>query len=173
MGKGFALGFIVAVVLFAAGAYSFITLGLMPAGQDQKPGALETWAAKTSLRATVGRQAPSLTSPIQPTEPNLTAGAKLYVTHCQVCHGGTDAEPTFIAKGLNPDPPQLAKEGVEDDPEGVSYWKIAHGIRFTGMPAFRETLSNEQMWQLALFLKQMDKLPPATKQAWVASPTVR
>jgi thiosulfate dehydrogenase len=139
--KAFILGIIVALAAMIVGGYIFVKLGALPAGQDDKPGKLEKWAAKTSLAATIGRQAKGLISPMQPTEANLTAGATLYVTHCQVCHGGADAKASAIAKGLTPDPPQLAKDGVEDDPEAVTWWKIAHGIRFTGMPSFHESLT--------------------------------
>ena len=104
MAKGFILGLIVAFVLLIAGGYFFITTGALPAGQDSKPGKLETWAAKTSLSATINRETKGLTSPLQPTESNLTAGANLYVANCQVCHGGPDANATSIAKGLTPDP---------------------------------------------------------------------
>jgi mono/diheme cytochrome c family protein len=34
------------------------------------------------------------------------------------------------------------------------------------MPAWEGTLNDEQIWTLALFLKHMDKLPPAAEQAW-------
>lgn len=167
--KSFILGIIVALAAMILGGYVFVKLGALPAGQDSKPGKLETWAAKTSLAATIGHESKGLTSPMQPTEANLTAGASLYFTHCQVCHGGADATPSSIAKGLTPDPPQLAKDGVEDDPEGVTYWKIAHGIRFTGMPGFRESLSDPQIWQIALFVKHMDSLPPGSRAAWAAA----
>jgi mono/diheme cytochrome c family protein len=60
----------------------------------------------------------------------------------------------------------LATDGVEDDSEGVSFWKIKHGIRLTGMPAWSGALSDEQIWSLALFLKHMDKLPPRAQAAW-------
>jgi mono/diheme cytochrome c family protein len=63
-------------------------------------------------------------------------------------------------------PPQLGKDGIEDDPEGVIYWKIAHGIRWTGMPAFDHTLSQTQIWQLTLMLKNLNHLPPAAHKAW-------
>jgi hypothetical protein len=63
-------------------------------------------------------------------------------------------------------PPQFATHGVEDDPDGVSFWKIKHGIRLTGMPSFGDSLSDQQIWTLAIFLKHMDKLPPAVQQAW-------
>jgi thiosulfate dehydrogenase len=169
MGRGVLLGFVVAVSIAAIGGYLFVRMGMLPAGQDQKPGALEKWAAKTSLSATISREAKLLKSPLQATETNLTAGATLYVEHCQVCHGGAEATPSSIARGLAPDPPQLAKDGVEDDPEATTYWKIAHGIRFTGMPSFRSTLSETQMWQMTLFVKHMDALPAGTRQAWATA----
>jgi thiosulfate dehydrogenase len=164
----FLLGFIVAIAAVFAGAYWFITSGRMPAGQDVKPGALEKWAAKNSLRATMRREAQGLKSPLAPTDDNLAAGIALYVAHCQICHGGSDGAASPVARGLTPNAPQLARDGVEDDPEGVTYWKIAHGIRFTGMPSFRQTLSEREMWQIALFAKRMDKLSPGLRQAWAA-----
>jgi mono/diheme cytochrome c family protein len=166
--RGFVLGLFVAIAAVIAGGYLFVTSGALPAGQDAKPGALERWAAKTSLRATMRREARTLTSTLLPTDDNLAAGVALYVAQCQVCHGGPDAVPSSIARGLSPNAPQLARDGVEDDPEGTIYWKIAHGIRFTGMPAFRQTLADRELWQIALFLKHMDKLPPGIRQAWAA-----
>ena len=88
------------------------------------------------------------------TAPFATARAK----------GDPSASP--VAKDLYPRPPQLATDGVEDDPEAFSFWKIKHGIRWTGMPSWKQTLTDQQIWTLALFLKHMDKLPPAAEQAW-------
>ena len=168
MARGFLFGIVVSIAAVIAGAYLVVKGGVLPAGQDVKPGAIEKWAAKTSLRATMYREAQALRSPLPPTDENLAAGVALYVAHCQVCHGGPDAVASSIAKGLTPSAPQLAKHGVEDDPEGTIYWKIAHGIRFTGMPAFRPTLSDREIWQMALFAKRMDKLSPGLRQAWTA-----
>jgi thiosulfate dehydrogenase len=166
--KGFVLGFVVAIATLIAASYFFVTRGALPAGQDSKPSRLEKWAAKRSLQATMRREAQGLKSPLQLTDDNLTAGLALYRAHCQVCHGGADGRASSIARGLTPNVPQLAKDGVEDDPEGVTYWKVAHGIRFTGMPAFGETLSGPEMWQIALFAKHMDSLPPGARSAWLA-----
>jgi mono/diheme cytochrome c family protein len=154
-----------------AGGYLLVISGTLPAGQDAKPSALEEWAAKRSLRATIARETVGLKSPLQPTDDNLTAGVALYRTQCQVCHGGADGAASAIARSLTPNPPQLAKEGVADDPEGTTYWKIAHGIRFSGMPGFRQTLSDREVWQLALFAKHMDSLPPGARKAWLAEKT--
>jgi thiosulfate dehydrogenase len=52
--------------------------------------------------------------------------------------------------------------GVTDDPPGETYWKVANGIRLTGMPSYRSVLTDTQMWQVSLLLANADKpLPPA------------
>jgi thiosulfate dehydrogenase len=52
--------------------------------------------------------------------------------------------------------------GVSDDPAGETYWKVANGIRLTGMPAYKEMLTDTEMWQVSLLLANADKpLPPA------------
>jgi mono/diheme cytochrome c family protein len=171
VGKGFVRGFVAAVAALIAAGYVFVTSGALRAGQDSKPGALEKWAAKSSLHATIRKEAQGLKPPFQPSEGDFTAGIALYRAHCQVCHGGSDGTVSSIAKGLTPSPPQLAKDGVEDDPEGETYWKVAHGIRFTGMPGFRETLSDREIWQIALFAKHMDSLPPGPRGVWLSAKT--
>ena len=166
--RGFIAGIIAAVVIVLVGGYLLLQSGSIPANADAKPGGLELWAAKTSLDATLRNQAPKQPNPIALTDANLIAGIALYGQHCAICHGTAAGESSAspVAKGLYPAPPQFAAEGVEDDPEGASYWRIRHGIRLSGMPAWGAALTDRQMWTLALFLKHMDTLPPAAQQAW-------
>ena len=168
MMKGIVAGVALTLLVFLSGAYALVRSGLIPANADAKPGWLETWVAGTSLDATLLRDAPKAQNPVPLNDANLLAGVQLFAQNCAVCHGSAKgaASPSPIAKGLYPKPPQLATDGVEDDPEGDSFWKIKHGIRLTGMPSWRYTLSDRQIWTLALFLKHMDKLPPAAQQAW-------
>jgi mono/diheme cytochrome c family protein len=166
--KAFLLGIVVALALLALVGVVLVRTGQVPANADAPPGKLETWAASTSLEATLAREAPGIADPVAPTDENLRAGIALFATNCAVCHGsskGNDAA-SPIARGLYQKPPQFASEGVEDDPEGESFWKIQHGIRLTGMPSFRGTLSERQIWTIATFLKHMDKLPPSVQPAW-------
>ena len=164
----FILGIVFTLVVLAGVGYYLLSSGFIPANADAKPGSLERFVARTSLRATLARDAPKEPNPVQLTDDNLAAGIKLYETNCAICHGTaagkTSASP--IAKGENPAPPQLATDGVEDDPEGWTFWKIKNGIRWTGMPAWKDALSDQQIWTLALFLKHMDSLPPGPAAAW-------
>ena len=59
---------------------------------------------------------------------------------------------------------------MSDDPVGETYWKVANGIRLTGMPSFDKVLNETQMWQVSLLLANADKLPDSVKQALVAAP---
>ncbi len=168
MFKGFVLGVLATFIAAAACGYVVLRLGLVPANADATPGPLEAWAAGVSLDATLAREAPAGPNPVPMTEANLVAGINLYGRHCAICHGSAmgDASASPVARGEYPAPPQLATHGVEDDPEGYSFWKIRHGIRWTGMPSWKDTLSDQEIWTLALFLKYMDKLPPAAQAAW-------
>ncbi len=166
--RGAIAGAVGLLVLVAIGGYAAVRMGAVPANADGRPMPFERWAARTSLAATLGREAPKTPNPLALDDPNLLAGIKLYAQNCAVCHGASDALRSRIAQGLYQKPPQLAKDGVEDDPDGVTYWKIAHGIRFTGMPAFGSSLTQRQVWQLTLFLKHMDSLPTAPERVWKA-----
>lgn len=168
MFKGVVLGVALTLAGALIGAYLVVRSGLIPANADAAPGWLEAWIASTSLDATLARDAPRVENPVALTEQNLVNGVHLFAENCAICHGSAKgaAAPSRIAKGLYQKPPQLATDGVEDDSEGVSFWKVKHGIRLTGMPSFGDSLSDQQIWTLALFLKHMNKLPPAAQEIW-------
>jgi mono/diheme cytochrome c family protein len=94
-----------------------------------------------------------------PDEAGFVKGATLYVQNCAICHGTAHGTPTAIAQGFAVHAPQFAKHGVDDDPVGETYWKIDHGIRFTAMPAFDQTMDQQSIWQIAYFLKNLPSLP--------------
>ena len=170
--KGFMLGIVATVVMLLVAGYVGVTQGLLiPANADAQPSRMERWMASRSLSATIDREMPTQPNPVSATDANFEAGIKLYAENCAACHGVPSERPSTIAIGLYQHAPQLAKHGVEDDPEGETFWKIKHGIRLTGMPSFTRTLSDTQIWTLALFLKHMDSLQPGPKRVWQATKT--
>ncbi len=168
MVRGFILGIAFTVVVEAGIGYLILSNGLISANADAEPGPIELFLSGTALRATLDKQAPKEPNPVRLTDENLVSGIKLYETNCAICHGTAEgkASASPIAKGENPSPPQLASEGVEDDPEGWTFWKIKNGIRWTGMPGWKDELSDQQIWTLALFLKHMDNLPTGPAAMW-------
>ena len=167
----FLAGIILTLAVLVGAGYYAVTAGLVPANADSRPGALERWAANTALDVALRRETTGLENPVQTNDENLIAGVHLYAENCAICHGASDGKPSNPAQGFYIDAPQLAKDGVEDDPEAVSFWKIKHGIRFTAMPSFGTTLKDDEIWKIAIFLKQMDKLPPAVDAEWKKFPS--
>ena len=48
--------------------------------------------------------------------------------------------------------------------DGELYYIIENGIRLTGMPGFKQSLSETQMWQVSLLLANANKISDAVKQ---------
>jgi mono/diheme cytochrome c family protein len=159
----FLLGFVTAFVLIVLGGYAYLSLGMAPVATSAPPLPFEKKITGIALKARVDKEAPK-TAPMAPSDEVYAAGAQVYRTNCAVCHGLPGQPRTGIAKGEFPKPPELFKgKGVTDDPAGETYWKVANGIRLTGMPGFTGSLNTEQMWQVSLLLANADKLPEAVR----------
>jgi thiosulfate dehydrogenase len=164
----FIVGLLLGLALVPLGAYLYFTGGSAPVATTDSNMPFETFFARKALNARIAKDMPK-SVPIQANEANYLAGAELYKQHCAVCHGLPLTPKTAIAAGMYPPPPLLLEgKGVTDDPPGESYWKIFNGLRLTGMPGFSKSLSETQMWQLALLLANADKLPPSAKAVLVA-----
>jgi mono/diheme cytochrome c family protein len=165
----FIAGLLLGLILVPLGAYMYFTGGSAPIATTDSDMPFETFLAHKALNARIAKDMPKIV-PIQATEANYLAGAELYKQDCGVCHGLPLSPKTAIANGMYPRPPQLFQEkGVTDDEPGETYWKIFNGIRLTGMPGFSKSLSETQMWQVAILLANADKLPASAKAALVAS----
>lgn len=160
--KSFILGLVLGVLLLPVTAYFYLRSGYAPVATAAPPLPLERKLTSMALNARISKEAPK-ESPVPATEPNLLAGAKTYREYCSVCHGTSTDPQTATAKGMFPHPPKLFQsKGVTDDPAGETFWKVANGIRLTGMPAYRGSLTDEQMWQVSQLLAT-EKLPQSVK----------
>ncbi len=161
--KTFLLGLIVGILLLPATALVYIRRGDVPVETSAPPLPMEKTVTRMALKARIAKEAPK-DSPVAPSEANLVAGAVVYRDYCASCHGLPEKPKSAEAKGMFPPPPQLlAGKGVTDDPVGETYWVAANGIRLTGMPAFRGSLSEDQLWQVSQMLAHADKLPQKGK----------
>jgi mono/diheme cytochrome c family protein len=169
MGK-FLIGVIVGLIVIPAGIYMYFSSGSAPVATSSAPMPFEKMLAGMALHARMDKEMPK-SVPINPDEAAYVGGAQVYKEHCAVCHGLPGQAQTAIAQGMFPKPPKLTEgKGVTDDPPAETYWKVAGGIRMTGMPGFDKSLSTTQMWQVSLLMANADKLPQAAKDVLTASP---
>lgn len=157
--KSFLIGLIAGLILIPVCGFIYLRMGLAPVATSAPPLPMERSITHMALNARIDKEAPK-SAPFQASEDDLKSGAKLYRAHCAVCHGIPGGQKTLIARGMFPKPPELlVGTGVTDDPAGETYWKVANGIRLTGMPGFSQSLSPRQMWQVSLMVAGADKLP--------------
>jgi thiosulfate dehydrogenase len=168
--KKFVWGVIVGVVLVPLCGYFYFGSGAVPVATSAPPMPFEKMLAHKALDARISREMPA-SVPIQADDANLIAGAQVYGHHCAVCHGRPGQPEGGFAKGMFPHPPKLTEgTGVTDDEPGETYWKVANGIRLSGMPSFKPSLSDTEMWQVSLMCAHADKLPQAAKDVLTAPP---
>jgi thiosulfate dehydrogenase len=164
----FIAGLILGFLLVPFGVYLYVAGGSAPVATTDSDFPFEAFFARKAMNARLKKDMPK-NVPIQSNEANYLAGAELYKQDCAVCHGLPLAPKTAIATGMYPRSPLLFEgKGVTDDEPGESYWKIFNGIRLSGMPGFSKSLSETQMWQLALLVANADKLPTSAKAVLVA-----
>ncbi len=170
MGK-FLVGLIVGLIVIPAGVYMYFSSGTAPVATSSAPMPFEKMLAGMALHARLRKEMPKA-PPIPADEAAFVAGAQVYKDNCAVCHGLPGQPLSAIAQGMFPKPPKLMEgKGVTDDAPEESYWKIAGGIRMTGMPGFEKMLSSTQMWQVSLLVANADKLPKSAKDALSATAT--
>jgi mono/diheme cytochrome c family protein len=167
MGK-FILGVIVTLLILILGGLGFAMLGFFPTNANVAPPHFEKRIANTAVDASMERHAPHVTNPVPPTDQNFEDGMKLYTMHCAVCHGGLDRKPTPLSNSFYPPAPNLISD-TPDDPEWHLFYTIRTGVRYTGMPSWDKTLSEQDMWKIASFISHMEKLPPAVQEYWKTS----
>jgi thiosulfate dehydrogenase len=157
----FAAGFGVALVVLVASAGLYLRWGYPPVAVQDAAFPMEERLVKIPLKARIARETEK--APFAGSEEVYVSGAMVYKENCAQCHGvpGQDVD---YAKWMFPVAPQLFKKhaknnavGVSDDEASETFWKVKHGIRLTGMPAFEKTLSAEEMWDVTLLVKAADQ----------------
>ncbi|HTF45262.1 MAG TPA: cytochrome c [Terriglobales bacterium] len=163
--KGLILGILVGLLLVVAWVYLYFSNGKAPVAVTSPEMPFERKLAQMAQRTYLDRLPhPEPATPAD--ERNFLEGATIYKENCAVCHGLPGKEKTAIAEGMFPHPPQLFRGvGVTDDEPWESYWRVENGIRMTGMPGFKERLTETQIWQVSVLVKNADKIPDSVKNS--------
>jgi thiosulfate dehydrogenase len=171
MFKGLILGILLGVLLIAGGVYYYFSSGMAPVATSATPMPFEKKLAKIGQKAYLDKL-PHPEPQVPADDTNLISGAKVYKENCAVCHGLPGEPKTAVAQGMFPAPPQLFHGvGVTDDDAWESYWKVENGIRMTGMPGFKGQLTEPQIWQVSVLVKNADKISAAVRSELAAGAT--
>lgn len=163
--RNFVLGVVVTLAVLILGTLAYLMLGFWPTNADATPSSFESRIMMNAMDASMDRNAPHINNPIPPTDDNLLDGMKIYHMNCALCHGDLDMKPSPLEKAMYPGPPQLLLEPL-DDPEWHLFYAVRTGVRYTGMPAWENVLSKDDMWKVTGFLSRIEKLPAGVEDYW-------
>jgi len=160
------LGIVIGLLLVPVGAWAWFKYGHPPVAVADAPLPFEQAITSVPLNARIDHELPAAVG-AEANEATFVAGARVYRAQCSFCHG-LSGQPSEVGKHMFPGAPPLWEKhhngevvGVSDDPPGETYWKVANGIRLTGMPAYKGVLTEKEMWQVSVLLANADKpLPP-------------
>ncbi len=93
-----------------------------------------------------------LSNPVERSEASVVSGSDLFYQNCRQCHGDGGLGDGPLAGSL-PTPPANFRVHVPFHADGVLFTWITDGIRGTGMPAWKSTLSEQERWDLVNFLR--------------------
>ncbi len=140
-------------VLLITGAVA--TLFALAGCKASTPGGLES-KVMTGIKHDVTIGGKNDTNPFQASADNIHEGGEHFQHHCQICHG-LDGQNTGVpfAQKMAPPVADLASKDVQEYADGQLKWIIQNGIGPSGMPGWKDILTDEEMWKMVLYIRHL------------------
>lgn len=150
--------------IVGAGLYA----GLYNIGADVPHTKPTYWMIQSLRDRSIAVRARNIKVPADLNDPKrIAVGAGLYTEMCSGCHLGPGLEKTEISQGLYPQAPELYRTLGHSPAQ--EFWMIKHGVKMTAMPAWGRTHSDELMWDMVAFVRQLPSMSPEQYQAAIKS----
>lgn len=149
------------------GAFGFIKSGLYNVGAARPHTRFTFFVTNETMIHSVRRHARNIVAPPAASPAQIVRGFCAYQAHCVACHGAPAVARQQWAGGMEPQPPYLLDAADRFRPREL-FWIVKNGIKMTGMPSWRGSLSDPQLWEVVAWLEASRRLPPQTYLDWRA-----
>jgi mono/diheme cytochrome c family protein len=154
-------------VLVPAGVYAFVKSGVYDVAASRRHTKFTEWITHDTMIHSVRRHAAGISPPPSTITRQLVAGYCAYETHCVACHGAVAVPREQWVSGMEPQPPYLLDVTERFAPPQL-FWITKNGIKMTGMPAWGDSMSDRQIWNVVAWIEASRNLPPQTYVQWRA-----
>ena len=104
----------------------------------------------------VPEEAKHVQNPLKASQADIPGARKLYLDKCAECHGDSGKGDGSQAGMYDPKPTNFTDAAqMNSVSDGELFYKISEGHR--PMPAFKKRYTEEQRWQLVLFVRWLAK----------------
>lgn len=124
---------------------------------DKKPSTVETRLANMAKDVVIPIEAENRNNPLSPTEDALSEGKELYLQSCAICHGTDGHGRTELGRGMYPPAMDLTSPHVQHWSDAELFWIIQNGVRLTGMPSWKSSISELDTWKLVNFIHELPR----------------
>ena len=160
IGAGIAL-----VLIVPLGVFGFVKSGIYNVAASHPHTKLTEWITHETVIHSARRHAASIEAPRAFTTGQVVAGFCAYETHCVACHGAAAVAREQWVSGMEPSPPYLLDATSKWTPSEL-FWIVKNGIKMTGMPSWRDSMTDAQVWEVVAWIEASRRLPPQTYARW-------
>lgn len=155
---------VVGLVLGVFAAFLVIYSGVFNVAATVEDAPLLRWVLITTREASIQRHARDIQAPALLGAEQAESGFRIFREACAMCHTPPGRAVTMMSKGLNPAAPPLG-ELVEDMTDAELFWVTKNGIRFTGMPAWASSYTDQELWDAVAFMRTSPTMQAADYDA--------
>lgn len=144
-----------------AGFLLVIALLMSACTAREKPSTVETALANMAKDVVIPMEAESLKNPLRSDRQIVTQGQQIYLQFCAICHGPDGHGQTALGQGMYPPVMDLTSPHVRHWDDSDMFWIIQNGVRMTGMPSWKSSISPDDTWKLVIFIQHLPELDSA------------
>ena len=144
------------------GVISGMLGGLLPGcTADKHPSQDETSVANAAKDVAIPLEAGKMKNPLPETAEVVSQGQEVFLGSCAQCHGPAGRGDSDIGRNMYPPAMDLSSSHVQHWSDAELFWIIQNGVRHTGMPSWRSSISDNDTWKLARFIHDLPRLDSA------------
>jgi mono/diheme cytochrome c family protein len=125
---------------------------------SKQPSQEETSLANAAKDVTIPLEAGKMKNPLPGTDEVVSQGQEVFLGSCAQCHGADAHGDTIIGRNMAPPAMDLSSPHVQHWSDAELFWIIQNGVRLTGMPSWKSSISENDTWKLTRFIHNLPRL---------------
>jgi Cytochrome P460/Cytochrome C oxidase, cbb3-type, subunit III len=92
----------------------------------------------------------------------VSQGQEVFLGSCAQCHGADARGDTTVGRNMAPPAMDLSSSHVQHWSDAELFWIIQNGVRLTGMPSWKSSISENDTWKLVRFIHNIPHVEVAS-----------